>query len=134
MDDIAAMLAEAVARRIKAAQAQAQAQALQRGAPAGAVRPAATRPPAPVAKPSVPMGQPPRPAVSAAPAAIDALPAAVLPGLPTTILDDGPAQRPALLSAFSGAGLLSAIVLSEALAPPLSLRDPQVNLSRSGEA
>ncbi len=128
MEDIAAMVAEAIARRVKAAQAQAQAQA-QASAPAAAGNPMDVRtilarvaartaqpPPAPASKAPVSPADAPLPAPNGPPPDVFA-------ALPSTILDDVAAPRAELLNAFAGAGLLSAIVLSEALGKPVALRE-----------
>jgi hypothetical protein len=128
LDDIAAMVAEAIARRVKAAQAQAQAQA-QAGARAVAGSPQDVR--AILARAAARSAPPaPSPALPAAPVALATPPPApVLPppeafaALPATILDDVAAPRAELLNSFSGAGLLSAIVFSEALGKPVALRE-----------
>jgi hypothetical protein len=135
VDDIAAMVAEAIARRVKAAQAQGQsqlaaqaqagnprAQALLARMNAGAAPAPAAAAAGPVAKPSVPMGMASPPARLTASAPAD-LPVDTLPGLPLTIFDEAAAPRPELLNSFNGTGLLAAIVLSEALARPVALRE-----------
>jgi hypothetical protein len=132
VDDIATMVAEAIARRIKAAQAQAQAQG--QAASAGAASPqdvrailaraAARSGPGPPAVP--PAALAPQLAMPAPP---PAAPIAAVPdpdgfaALPMTILDEAAVARPELLNSFNGAGLLSAIVLSEALGKPIALRE-----------
>jgi hypothetical protein len=133
VDDIATMVAEAIARRIKAAQAQAQAQAQAANAATvnrqdvgsilarAAARSAGSGPPA--VPPAAPTPQ------LAVPVPPPAAPAAALPALdefaalPMSILDEAAVARPELLNSFSGAGLLSAIVLSEALGKPVALRE-----------
>jgi pyruvate dehydrogenase E2 component (dihydrolipoamide acetyltransferase) len=110
VDDIAVMVAEAVAKRVK--EAQARQAATVKGAASAAPQPqAVARPPAPAPPSAVP---PPRAVAPARPAAAP-LPA---PDAPR------PIQTIPLLAAFAGAGpLLSAFILREALDKPLALRE-----------
>ena len=131
MDGLVGLLADAVAKRVREARADAVRREFQaRGdRSSDAVPPGAT-----VRRPMPPPGTParrraPAPAGSVPPASApaDALalappPARAMPSAPAADLDS-PAMRAPLLAAFRSGGLLGALVLSEALAPPLALRD-----------
>jgi hypothetical protein len=135
VDDIATMVTEAIARRVKAAadrqvQVRAQAASLGRSGARPVAPPNRLPPPVPsspnAAKAPVPMGMPAPPARLAQSASQNVVPPDpldVLPGLPLTIFDEPDQPRPQLLSSFSGDGLLAGIVLSEALGRPVALRE-----------
>ncbi len=128
MDDIAVLVAEALARRVKEARArQALATPGAPGPAASAPKPSAAKPPAAPAAPAAATSAPapakaaPRPA----PPRPSAAPAPGGDGFFAMPLDAShlPATVPLLEAFASPGGLLAAFVLHEALGKPVALRE-----------
>jgi hypothetical protein len=127
--DLAALIAEAV-KRARVAQEQAQQRAVAQSTVVvrRPVQPAPPPPPAPSApSPSagaVARAQQAAAAAAAPPDDLELFDATSLSG-PASGLGPAPVAARPLLRAFSSSGgLLAGIVLSEALSPPVALRDP----------
>ncbi len=123
MDDIAALLAEAIARRVKDAQAAKKA-APAAGGYAGTAAPKAVAPAAVAPKPVAPKAAAPQPPPRPAPPAAPANPVASADDVFALAAAADAPSGSVLLNAFRGPGsFLTAFVLHEALGKPVALRD-----------